>query len=534
MEFDFVIVGSGVAGAAVASTLLSARPTASVLMLEAGGKIKLRDFGLFQNYLLSQKLPFDRRTIFDAHMDLPYGEKERDGENLSTGKTIVPLENSRLFALGGSTTHWGGWAFRMKEEDFEPHPDLGELWPISYDQIEPYYCKAEHFLGVSGSNQVKQTVPRSSQNYPFAAFPFTREDGIFIKALNGLGYEHSHLPIARYGISENVSTHAPCQTTGTCKYCPFGARFAASNFLDDFRTANGFENFHIRSQAIAEEILLATKNRASGVRYLNKLTNQSEIASAKTIIVASGTVESTKLLMRSASLGWDHGIGNQKDNLGRYFITHPYFSFKGLLQTPDQFYQQQMGFPTLVTRHFDSADERKAGKYVLLHAAESPSRKLEGGMSNGSSFDEVISALSHNLVFKLDGMVEVFGARENRIGLLNSKNRFGLPQTHVHYDQPEGFTARLEQIQTTVTSIFQAANMKEVSIDKLSWRADHAAGTTRMSATADSGVVDANLRVHGMENLYVCSNSSLPSIGAVNPTLTLTALAIRLGELLSK
>ena len=109
---DIVIIGSGVAGTAVAARILAGNPSASVLMLEAGSKVKMRDFSLHQEYLISGRLPYQFCE------DAPYPTKDNAGENESWGKTVLPMSGSRLMVYGGSTVHWGGWSFRLKPEDF--------------------------------------------------------------------------------------------------------------------------------------------------------------------------------------------------------------------------------------------------------------------------------------------------------------------------------------------------------------------------------------------------------------------------------
>src|SRR5262249_21288148 len=157
------------------------------------------------------------------------------------------------------------------------------------------------------------------------------------QALQAAGVGFSHLPIARHGISDTVSRHAPCQTTGTCKYCPFGARYAATNFLNDMLDWEEIPNFHVRTDVVVEEILVDSKKRATGVRVLDRPPGAREVITAKTIVVAAGTIESAKLLQRSTSSFWAQGIGNDRDLVGRNFITHPYFIFTGAIpKNPDR------------------------------------------------------------------------------------------------------------------------------------------------------------------------------------------------------
>src|SRR3569623_1389433 len=112
MNVETLIIGSGVAAAAIATKLLAKNPGASILMLEAGSKVKMQDSAIWQDYVVSGKLPYTK------YYDAPYPTRDHPGENVTAGKTALPLEGARVFTYGGSTIHWGGWSFRRKPEDF--------------------------------------------------------------------------------------------------------------------------------------------------------------------------------------------------------------------------------------------------------------------------------------------------------------------------------------------------------------------------------------------------------------------------------
>src|SRR5580704_12161576 len=161
MKADTVIIGSGVVAAAISQHLLEKNPSASILILEAGDRIKTKDFALWDQYLITGRLPYE------VCRDLDYPQRDVSGENASVGTTPIPLVGARLFVYGGSTLHWGGWSFRLKPEDFRLNSLAQQAidWPIDYDTLEPYYSKAECYLAVSGDSADK-TVPRK-KDYPF-------------------------------------------------------------------------------------------------------------------------------------------------------------------------------------------------------------------------------------------------------------------------------------------------------------------------------------------------------------------------------
>ena len=179
-------------------------------------------------------------------------------------------------AYGGSTNVWGGWTFRRKPEDFflKTNTGRGLDWPFDYDTLEPYYCQAEDYLAVSGDSK-DASVPRS-RPYPFHEFPYSYVDQPVARAMEKLGISYAHLPIARRGVSKVPSTHAPCQVTGTCDYCPFGARFVACDYMDDFRRWNDYPNLEIKLGAVVMTIRMATKRRAAGVVYKETATRRDD------------------------------------------------------------------------------------------------------------------------------------------------------------------------------------------------------------------------------------------------------------------
>lgn len=524
MSYDFIIIGSGVAATTLVQRLLDDDPSASVLILEAGTRVKTKDYGLWENFLLTGALPYDRCK------DLAYPARDTPGENENAGTTDVQLAGARLFAYGGSTLHWGGWSFRLKPEDFRLKSNTGQGldWPFDYDVLEPFYCRAEKALAVSGDSN--DTLLKRSAPYPFECFPMTLEDKLYADALDKLKISYAHLPIARRGVSDEVSRHAPCQTTGTCKYCPFGARYAAGNYLDDYRQWNDRPNLEVRLGAPVLEVRMAAKNRAAGLTYLDIASGKTVFEEAAHVIIAAGTIESANLLQRSLSPFWPQGVGNDHDLVGRYFITHPYFTLTAVLPSNPDRLQPEMDFPTLVSRHFDTAAEQSPGKYMFIAPPKTVDITLAKLMQSGLDRAAIDARLKGPNNITIQGMIEVFGKHDNKVTPMRTVNKFGLPMTSVRYVQDQGFDARMNTITQQIHAIFSAMGATPDGSRSVSWRADHAACTCRMGQDPDESVVDPELRVHGVDNLYVLSNAVFPNIGSINPTLTLTALALRLGD----
>jgi choline dehydrogenase-like flavoprotein len=134
----------------------------------------------------------------------------------------------------------------------------------------------------------------------------------------------------------------------------------------------------------------------------------------------------------------------------------------------------------------------------------------------------------------LIGQIEIVGDWKDRVSNYGSINSMGMIETAVDFTKPASFDARFVEVQAKINRIFDAMPATPAPNPFLSWRADHSCCTTRMSTDETQGVIDRDLKVHGVDNVYVCSNAAFSSSGSVNPTLTLAALALRLGDHLNK
>ncbi|MFC3121013.1 GMC oxidoreductase [Agaribacter flavus] len=336
-------------------------------------------------------------------------------------------------------------------------------------------------------------------------------------------------------MSGSESNHPPCQTTGTCKYCPFGARYAAANYLDDLQTFYDYPNLQIISNAAVESLIMSDKDTVKGVNYIDKNLDLHSVKElyAKQVILAAGAIESSKILLRSQNENWPNGIGNNHDLVGRNLITHPYLMFEAELPENPLGLMPEMDFPTMVSRHFDSPEEQTNGKYIIVNPPSSIGVKLAQEMQNGKPLAVIRDELTGKTKLQLHVLVEIFSQRDNRLYNISKRNHIGLQETAIEFDQGPDFDPRIQQIQLDIEKIFTAMGAQHTRLKTISWRADHAACTTRMASSPELGVVDKNLQVFGVNNLFVCSNSSFSSLGAVNPTLTLSSLALRLGDYLN-
>lgn len=510
-----LIVGSGIAGALTAKGILDKYPAVErVTLLEAGNVVPQMDRRKWQDYVTTGALPYD------ANVDEP-------DEYTCTAERL-DLAGSRLFVRGGSTMHWGGWALRFQPEDFRLFSAVGREidWPYDYDELEPYYALAERSLGISGDS-ANDRPPRKGKAYPSEAPAFTEADGLIIEGMKKASIGHSHLPIARFANR--------CMTTGTCKYCPVGGRYAATMTLDELAQSDAYRGkVVLKSGCAVRAVTMRNAKRIRGVEYVELSTGVTKQLEADIVVLCAGAIETPKILLASANPAWPSGVGNRTGHVGRHLKAHPMLYVNASLPTNPGRVHQELGFPTLCSRHFDDEAHQRDGKFFFLREVSAPNIKLEQLMAAGKPLAAIDAATRGAMALRLNGFMEQFSSDENAVGLSSGLTRFGLPRTRLHYRQLPEQTAAAERHVNALKAIFAAIGATPTKFGMETPRADHTTSTVRMSARDTDGVVDSHLRVHGTDNLYVCSNAVFPNIAAVNPTLTLAAVALRFVETLGK
>lgn len=518
-EYDHIVIGSGVAATLIVDRLLAENPLSSILILEAGSRIPSRDRRSWWNLVLDRDTPYE--WTYDK-------ESGGDEESFSDGNTPWGFTGSRIRAYGGSTMHWGGWSLRYKEEDFECRTNTGRGadWPFKYDTLEPWYALAEQILAVGGSDE-NQQGPWRSGDFPLPAYPWSaNEVELAEQAFPAIGLEPGYLPIARY---------KRCMTTGTCKYCPIGARYSAQDHLDALLFNPRYRNVSLKTEAPVRRIL-SERHKARGVEYFETATQDWAVAYVARVIVCAGTYESTKLLLASTSPEWPNGLGNRYDQVGRYIVTHLMMRVEATRpDNPDMLYQEY-DFPTLMSRSWDTPERQAEGKVFVFNNRSLPRIDFEKLMIACKTRDEIDAVAKGARKAGLHAFIEEFGDAENRLTLGKAQGAFKLPQTRISFSRrsPPSFNKTVEKVKLELLKGLKAAGYEppqELSTENP--RGDHASGTCRMGISPDTSVVDADLAVHGIDNLFVCSNAVLPNAAAVNPTLTLAALSLKLGTRLA-
>lgn len=524
MRTQYLLIGSGVAAVTLAERLLKKNPQTHIVILEAGKTYPAKDRRAWWDYVMTGKAAYSP------------GEDPRDTlkNDFNVDSNVQwDCDNNRVIAYGGSTLHWGGWSLRFKPEDFHLRENTGQGadWPFGYQTLHNYYYEAEGLLSVCGDHteswnhmrleqKVDNQVSRPGQPYPLPPFDWTQADGEMIRAFLKLGIEPGRMPIARY---------RKCMATGTCKYCPVGARYTAQDKLDEIRQGP-YPNLVVKDRCPVKRIVMEDKRVASGVEYLDIAARRPQTILAERVVICAGAYESPKLLLKSSDTNWPTGIGNQYDQVGRYLVSHSILRAKGQKRSNRECWVQEYDFPTLMSRTYDTPEYQRHGKLFLFKNRKLPHMNFADMMIAGQPKVKIEERLRGFREMELQAFLEEKGKFENRVTLGDGQTDKELPKTKVIYNRTNAEIAdadsRLEILNRVIREM--GYEVTECQVDRPGGH--HATGTCRMSVDEKEGVTDQNLLVHGTSNLYVCSNAAMPTGAAVNPTLTLTAMSMRLGD----
>ena len=342
-EYDAIIVGSGAAGGMCAYVL--ACSGVKVLRLEAG-----RDYDPVSETPMFQ-LPFDAPLRAAGTPEKPFGfyDATVDGGWRVPGEPYSSAEGTdflwwRARMLGGRTNHWGRISLRMGEYDFKPHSrdGLGFDWPMSYEDVAPYYDKTEALIGVYGSNEGLENTPNSSPGVLLPP-PAPRAEELLTQKVCrerlDIPVVPAHLAIltqpleadriarmlwpnnemARRVTAESMRARAACYYATPCgRGCSIKANFQSPTVLLPPATATG--NLDIITNAMVREVTVDTNGRATGVHYIDKDTRVEEHVSARVVILTASACESARILLNSKSSLFPDGLGNGNGLVGKYLM----------------------------------------------------------------------------------------------------------------------------------------------------------------------------------------------------------------------
>jgi choline dehydrogenase-like flavoprotein len=487
-------------------------------------------------------------TMFEKGLDYPYPHAPQFRERIDyrywnsayflpedldrvthTGDYPWSLKEERVLVVGGSATRWNAITLRMRPQDFRTATlhGMGHDWPLSYDDLEPYYCRAEARLGVSGTDADNPFAPYRSRPYPLPPFALTRADRLLADRLAQRGIVLHTTPQAR--TRHPYDGRSACLNFGTCSECPVGARYSPNVHLVAARNAG---RCVIRTNVSVRRIVVDEARRARAVVYRENDGGRDVEHPAEVVIVAAGAIESARLLLLSGDADHPKGLGNHAGHVGRGLVFHHLWA--GTLHYEDKMFAGRMGPLTGQAHQF--LDHETRGRTGAIKVEFSAS--FAGSMAaTDMQPPTAAAALDYRRqMAQRRGIIlqaETIARSDRFVTLSKEVDRFGDPFAHVQYKLSDFDAETYTRARSIFHGFASATRGEPVQFDDLgSYESGaHHMGTCRMGLDEGASVVDPFGRVHGVQNLYVIGAANfVGASGAVNPTLTIVALALRAAE----
>lgn len=514
---DVVIIGCGAGGGVIAKELGEAG--LSVVVLEAGKR-----FNPATDYTTDQ-------ADFELHAPSAFDPQD-PRRDLYTTSGAKGFQYNRVKGVGGSTLHYLAISPRFHESDFRVYTEDGVAadWPISYADLEPYYTRVEYELGVSGPppDDANPFDPFRSRPFPTAPHEFNQASHTVKRGADKLGLHMVREPLAIP--TRDWNGRPACVEAGTCG---FGCRIAAKSSIDVTYVpkAEATGRVQVRAQCMAREITAGPDGKARSVAYFDARGDQQEIT-ARAIVLAGNAVETSRLLLLSTSSRFPNGLANSSGLVGKYFMEHVYIATQGVFSDRQDPWR---GVPTGgMIQDYYATDRRNSfarGWTTLVSSgAQWPmavARRLPGwGVEHKARLKEVFGH-----VIGLATVGDQLPDLRNHVALDPIvKDPLGLPVPRLINEPRDNDRAMLEAISVRSRDLLLAAGATETWEQYQPGASAHYLGGGRMGSDPRTSVVDPWCRTHDVPNLFLGDGSVFVTGAAVNPALTISALATRTAE----
>ena len=497
---DAVVIGTGAGGAPLLARLAAAG--LKVVALEAGKHWNPKtDFATDEKE--QQKLFWTDERLSAGHDPLPFGSN-----NSGTG-------------VGGSTLHYTAYTPRAQPDDFQLRTDfgVGEDWPFSYDQFEPYYDEIEHFLGISGP-ATYPWGPSRKRGYPLGPLPINGAGQLMKKGCDQLGIKTS--PAANAALSagyyqEGIGHRPACANRGFCQAgCNIGAKASMDVTYIPLALRHGAE---LRPESFVTQLVKDASGRIQEVVY--RRNGQEERQRCRFVFLCAGTVETARLLLLN-------GLANSSGQVGRNVMAHTGLQIWGEFDDDVRPYK---GIPgALISEDTHRANDANfAGGYLLQSIGVMPLTYITQMVRARGLWGQELkqAAMSYNHVAGINILGDCLPDPTNYMELSDEKDVRGLPKPRVYFSNRENEQRMTAHADKIMREIWSAAGAKNI------WafpRNAHVIGTCRMGTDPNRAVVNPDGQSFDIPNLYISDNSTFPSALSVNPALTIMALSLRTAD----
>ncbi|MEM9157402.1 MAG: GMC family oxidoreductase [Verrucomicrobiota bacterium] len=531
---DVVVVGAGAGGGVVAKEL--ATNGFQVALLERGRWVR---YGVGSNdEMTSMRGPMKRSMGPDLEKN-PRVRIEGEGADMKS-YPMNGYSSHIASCVGSGTVSYGAMAWRFMEEDFKMESTYGKVegstladWPISYDDLEPYYEKAEWEIGVSGDGDENPFSPPRRKGYPMPAFEQNDDGKVLAEACKRLGLNPFSIPMARNSVPYNG--RPGCIRNRTCAgyACPVSAKNGTHNTVIPKAIASGNCDLRVGCQVV--EVMVDDDGHARGVRYFDA-ENVERIQTADIVVVASSATETARLLLNSKSKKFPDGAGNNNDWVGRNLQGHAYTGANGFF--PDEVHRFSGPGATLAICDYNHHNPGIIGGGLLANefyklpyqfSKMRPPKAARWGLEhkkfqreNFRKFAQVLGPIQempnfHSRVIAYEGKKDFWGSPV--VGL--SGSRHPLDRKHCKF-----LAEKAEEIlkEAGATTTWQNVGGRGQGSGV------HQVGTCRMGDDPSISVTNRYGQVHDIDNLFVADGSTFPTNAGFNPSLTILAVGYWIGE----
>lgn len=539
-KYDVIIVGAGAGGGVAAGILAEAGKR--VLLLERGRSLSFADLG--RDHLRNQRLS---QYGHNAGPETTPGAQPRVFVDNVSGqaRTILPHEggySNNAATVGGGTRVYGAQAWRFHPLDFKMAstygvPEGSSLadWPITHEELAPYYEKAEWEVGVAGDVERMTHLPAYRKPYPMPPMPVNAQGRVLRKGAETLGWDTLPVPLAINTVP--YLERAACYHCQHCVGfgCPVDAKNGTQNTLIPRALKTGLCD--LVTGAMAERIETDEAGRVIGVTFFeeggSRVTQRAEV-----VVVSGGAVETARLLLNSRSPAHPYGLGNASDQVGRHLQGHCYTGAAARF-SEEVFDGQGPGVTTATCRwnHGNDgivgggmlADEFIVLPVIFWKRMTPPSLPRWGAAAKEWMRD------NYRYVSDVKGPVQDIPSPNSRVTVdPDVRDRWGLPVARLSGATHPETVRTMAFMHEKAKEWLRAAGAVEiwggVPTQPYLSGGQHQAGTCRMGDDPATSVVDRNCRVHGHDNLYIADGSVHVTNGGFNPVLTILALAFRTSE----
>lgn len=528
-----IVVGAGAGGGIVAKELAV-----------NGFKVTLLERGDWPSYdkhindeLISQRVQ-ELGSAFGPDWEKnPRVVIESDGkERIVTAQSYA--YNHVAACVGSGTVSYGAMAWRFMPEDFKLKTIYGPVegstltdWPITYDDLAPYYDKAEREIGVSGDMSSNPFAPNQHHPYPMPAFEYNREGRYMAGVCERMGLHPFSIPMLRNSVPYNG--RAACIRNRTCCgfACPVDAKNGTQNTVIPVAMRSG--NCEVKTNCVVYRVHVDGP-KATAVSYYDE-RKKSHTIEADVIVIAASATETARLLINSKSEQFPNGIGNNNDWVGRNLQGHAYTGASGIFD-------------------FDILDLEGPGACVAIMDYNHHNPGIIGGGLLANEFYQLPYAFSqhrpwgaprwglehkrfqrenYHRLGRMIGPIQEIPNFDSRVTVSDHvKDYWGIPVAVLSGERHPIDEKHCDFLSGKAAEILKEAGATFV------WKhgggrgqtgGQHQAGTCRMGDDPATSVVDRHGRIHDLENLFIADGSVIVNNGGFNPVLTIMALAFRTG-----